>query len=100
MHLVFAYGTLRDPDVRQKVLRVETVTTISWLRGFRMSSVKLDGTVYPIIVEDIFSEEVIEGEYFEVSDEGLGLLDDYESEAYRRKKVQLSNSAEAWVYYA
>jgi gamma-glutamylcyclotransferase (GGCT)/AIG2-like uncharacterized protein YtfP len=98
-HKVFVYGTLRDGSVRKKVLGSNPYSLKASLKGFTMSSIELDGTQYPIIVEDPLSKGSIEGEYFEVDQEGLDDLDWYESNAYQRKEVVLENGIRAWVYF-
>ena len=100
MNKVFAYGTLRYPDVRKKLLGHDPVHRSSSLKGFRMGTITLDGVVYPIIAEDLLSDETIEGVYFQVNDDDLQKLDEYESDAYKRKLVELEDKVIAWVYYA
>jgi gamma-glutamylcyclotransferase (GGCT)/AIG2-like uncharacterized protein YtfP len=96
---VFVYGTLRNGAVRKSVLGFNPFSKSASLKGFKMSSIELDGIQYPIIVEDLLSNEIIEGEYFEVDQEGLDNLDWYESTAYHRKEVVLESGDRAWVYY-
>ncbi len=95
---LFVYGTLLDEKIRNAILGYDTLLSPGILRGFRMSSVTLSGTGYPILMEDRESEEVVEGGYFELNEEGLQKMDAYESEAYRRKQVRLENGMLAWVY--
>lgn len=99
MHIVFVYGTLRDPKIRRRILGTNPATTPSSLLGFRMSTITLDGVIYPILIEDPGCQEIVNGEYFKVDDKGLLLLDDYESDAYRRKIVTLEDGVQSWVYY-
>jgi gamma-glutamylcyclotransferase (GGCT)/AIG2-like uncharacterized protein YtfP len=96
---VFVYGTLRNGNVRKTVLGFNPYAQKSSLRGFKMSSIELEGINYPIIIEDPLSAELIEGEYFEVDQTGMDNLDWYESTAYSRKEVVLENGLKAWVYF-
>jgi gamma-glutamylcyclotransferase (GGCT)/AIG2-like uncharacterized protein YtfP len=96
---VFVYGTLRETIVRKTVLGFNPFSQKATLKGFTMSSIELEGIKYPIIIEDPLSNEIIEGEYFEVDQTGLDNLDWYESSAYLRKEVDLENGIRAWVYY-
>jgi gamma-glutamylcyclotransferase (GGCT)/AIG2-like uncharacterized protein YtfP len=98
-YTVFVYGTLRDKSVRKTVLGSNPFSKTASLKGFTMSSIELDGNEYPIIAEDPMSNEIIEGEYFEVDQAGIDNLDWYESTAYHRKEVELEDGIRAWVYY-
>jgi gamma-glutamylcyclotransferase (GGCT)/AIG2-like uncharacterized protein YtfP len=95
---VFAYGTLRKEAVRRELLGYSLVSYPALLTGFSLSTIVLENTEYPIIIENPESLEIIDGEYFEVGEKDLKKLDDYESAAYRRKKVTLENQIVAWVY--
>jgi gamma-glutamylcyclotransferase (GGCT)/AIG2-like uncharacterized protein YtfP len=95
---VFAYGTLRIESVRRELLGYSLASYPAMLKGFSLSTIVLDNTEYPIIIETPDSQEVIEGEYFEVDQSDLKKLDDYESSAYRRIKVTLENQIVSWVY--
>lgn len=99
MQNIFVYGTLCDAEIRKTILDAEPDSRPAFLTGFRMSSINLNGVIYPIISEDPLSREVIKGEYFAVNDDDLKKLDEYESDAYRRKLVVLENLVSAWVYY-
>jgi gamma-glutamylcyclotransferase (GGCT)/AIG2-like uncharacterized protein YtfP len=99
LHNVFVYGTLRDSRVRRDILGYNPNAFPGSLKGFHLSSIQLDGICYPILIEEIGCQEKVSGEYFEVDDKGLALLDLYESEAYRRKEVTLEEGIKAWVYY-
>ena len=95
---VFVYGTLRDGAVRKTILGFNPFSKPASIKGFTMSSILLEAISYPIIIEDPLSNEIIEGEYFEVDQEGIDNLDWYESTAYNRKEVYLENGIRAWVY--
>ena len=96
---IFAYGTLRDGQTRRELLGYNPYSTCATIKGFRMDSISIDGTTYPVIIEDGDSNEIITGEYFEVEDKDLEKLDAYESSAYRRKEVTMDNEKIAWVYF-
>jgi gamma-glutamylcyclotransferase (GGCT)/AIG2-like uncharacterized protein YtfP len=96
---IFAYGTLRDEQTRRELLGYNPCSLSATIKGFRMDSISIDGTMYPVIIEDADSNEIITGEYFEVEDMDLEKLDAYESSAYRRKKVKMDNEEIAWVYF-
>jgi gamma-glutamylcyclotransferase (GGCT)/AIG2-like uncharacterized protein YtfP len=96
---VFVYGTLRSSKVRKQILGYDPVCIPSSLKGFRKESVQLDGIEYPILTGNQSSDQGIEGDVIELSETELPLLDDYETNAYRRRKVRLENNLIAWVYY-
>jgi gamma-glutamylcyclotransferase (GGCT)/AIG2-like uncharacterized protein YtfP len=95
---VFAYGTLRLEKVRRELLGYSLPSSPTTIKGFYMDSIVIDDIKYPIIIEYPDSNEIIEGEYFEVEEKDLEKLDAYESSAYRRKEVTLNNKVVAWVY--
>lgn len=97
-HLVFAYGTLRDPVVRNTVIGRKVHTKTDFLQGYCMEEIFLDGKTYPIINKSVVSKNPVRGEVFEVFTNELRLIDIYESEAYKREKVILASGREAWVY--
>jgi gamma-glutamylcyclotransferase (GGCT)/AIG2-like uncharacterized protein YtfP len=95
---VFAYGTLRNAKVRKQILGCDPPSFPSTLSGFRLEKLTLDREVYPVAVEDSSSSAIIAGDYFEVDEKDLILLDVYESEMYWRKIITLDNGINAWVY--
>jgi gamma-glutamylcyclotransferase (GGCT)/AIG2-like uncharacterized protein YtfP len=96
---LFVYGTLLDSAIRSKILGRESELIAGTLRGFRLHTIRLDGTEYPALTEETDYQEFIDGAYFEVSDDDLQKLDAYETEAYRRKYVRLQHGTWVWVYY-
>jgi gamma-glutamylcyclotransferase (GGCT)/AIG2-like uncharacterized protein YtfP len=95
---VFAYGTLRNANVRKQVLGYVTTPQPSALKGFRMETIRLGTSEYPILCEDKNSQIAIEGDCFEIDEKDLLLLDAYETEIYRRVKIYTENDIYAWVY--
>ena len=96
---LFVYGTLLDEKIRRAVLGRPAPLTPGKLQGFSMSSLTIDGTAYPVLVEDPSSNETIEGGYFEITDQELEKTDAYETSVYSRKQVLLKDGVKAWVYY-
>jgi gamma-glutamylcyclotransferase (GGCT)/AIG2-like uncharacterized protein YtfP len=96
--IVFAYGTLRDKIILEELLGRIPERYPAMLKGFQLSSIQLDGNEYPIIIQNPQSNKTIEGDYFLVNSSELKILDDYETDAYRRIEVLLENGTMAWVY--
>lgn len=97
-HKVFVYGTLRDKDLQKKLLGRHLDSYPASLYGFKRDIIIIDDIEYPIILEDQKSKDAITGEYFEVSDKELSILDEYETDAYRRILITLNDKSKAWVY--
>lgn len=96
MQKIFTYGTLQDPEVQLRVLGRTVDGRPDKLQGFAISTIEIDGKTYPIAIPDAAS--LLEGKILEVADDDLPKLDEYETEAYVRKKVRLESGEEAWVY--
>lgn len=91
LHNIFVYGTLMNREVRNQVVGAYKTTYSEVLDGYKRVGLN--------IVEDETSE--VSGVTFEVTDEELQRLDNYEGVAvnlYNRNKVVLSSGEEAWVY--
>lgn len=90
MELVFAYGTLVDPAVRQTVLG----RAVPALQAVLPGSCKKEGE-YPTLEAD--EKAQVLGVCFEVTEEELAKLDAWEA-SYRRVPVQLEEGLAAWAY--
>ena len=55
----------------------------------------IDGKKYPIITAGV---GVIIGEILKITKKELQILDEYETDSYRRKRIILDSSVKAWVY--
>jgi gamma-glutamylcyclotransferase (GGCT)/AIG2-like uncharacterized protein YtfP len=95
---VFAYGTLRNANVRKEVLGYAPPASPGEVSGFGLEKIKLDTEEYPILVENSGSKATIPGSFFVVDEEDLPLLDAYETNAYKRKETKLTNGIKSWVY--
>ena len=58
--------------------------------------VTIDSEHYPAAEKN--TECSIQGLLIEVTSEDLEKLDFYETDAYKRKEVELSNGIKAWIY--
>jgi gamma-glutamylcyclotransferase (GGCT)/AIG2-like uncharacterized protein YtfP len=97
-HLIFVYGTLRRGSAR--------AMSISFPGSRFVAEAKVSGSLYdlgayPGLILDE-SNSLVVGEVYEVDDEILKKLDDFESAShYWRKQVKISlgtQSKKCWVY--
>jgi gamma-glutamylcyclotransferase (GGCT)/AIG2-like uncharacterized protein YtfP len=99
MEKLFVYGTLRVPEIRNKIAGREIASGgKDFLSGFRLSTIGDGNETYPIIIEEVGITKPIEGEILEVTAEELLKLDEYEGDWFVRRKVKLKSGTKAWVY--
>ena len=94
---LFVYGTLLERDVRKLVFTRELDGRKDLLSGYRIHRNKVSG-LYPSVEATGQDEDQVNGEVFVVSTKDLKRADQYEGEAYTRKRVLLASGTEAWVY--
>lgn len=97
-HLIFAYGTLKESKIRRALLKRQVIAENDTISGFAIEKIYLDGISYPIAVIDPSNKNKIPGEVFQVSNREIGIIDEYESGAYKRIKVSLKSGQLAWLY--
>ena len=98
MYKLFTYGTLRDPATQEKAARAHLgrgasrtpCAVIAW----PSSQVSTLSIQYCSPTPARPSTAML----FEVTQEELERLDDYEGEAYQRVSVTLVSKTRAWVY--
>ena len=97
MEKLFTYGTLQSPLTQQKLLgRTLGEGTPDTLLGYRLADLTGIHDVYTILQPHPGS--TVEGMLFEVSQDELEQLDDYEGDAYQRVSVRLMSGTRAWAY--
>ena len=97
-HLVFIYGTLRRGSARAMSIRFPGSRFVA---DAKVSGSLFDLGVYPgLLLEE--SNSMVIGEVYEVDNETLSKLDDFESSShYWRKQVKISlgtHSKKCWIY--
>ena len=95
MENMFVYGSLCKPSVRSVILGRSVETTEDFLDDYD----KVDHSyfkVYPTIKKK--AGKRVMGEMFEVNDTDLEILDRYETDYYKRIKVELVSGKEALTY--
>lgn len=94
---LFSYGTLQYPEVQMDALRRVLVGVKDELNGYQISSLMIDGAIFPTLIpSDEF--EAVEGTLYEVSADEFMVLDEFETKAYKRIRVTLKSGIEVWVY--
>jgi gamma-glutamylcyclotransferase (GGCT)/AIG2-like uncharacterized protein YtfP len=97
-HLVFVYGTLRRGDAGAMSTRFPGSKFIA---GAKVSGSLYDLGAYPGLLLNE-SNSLVTGEVYEVDDETLNELDDFEASSYYwRKQVEISfgdHSRTCWIY--
>lgn len=94
--LLFVYGTLKDPGAQKKVIGRVVEVFPDILEGYKKSQVKIHGKNYPIAIPN--STSSIKGLVLSVTPDELKIIDEYETDAYQRRKVILKRGKSAWVY--
>lgn len=94
---LFVYGTLLERDVRKLVFTRELDGRKDLLSGYRIHRNKVSG-LYPSVEATGQDKDQVNGEVFVVNTEDLKRADQYEGDAYARKRVILASGTEAWVY--
>jgi gamma-glutamylcyclotransferase (GGCT)/AIG2-like uncharacterized protein YtfP len=102
MENLFAYGTLKDKEIQEKVFGRIIKGTPDQLKGYGIRKIQIEeefGIIqYPIITETKNPEDSIDGISYPLSEIELELADKYEGMHYKRIKVQLESTEEAWAY--
>jgi gamma-glutamylcyclotransferase (GGCT)/AIG2-like uncharacterized protein YtfP len=97
-HLVFVYGTLRRDGARSMSIRFPDSKFIA---DAKVSGSLYDLGAYPGLLSNE-SDSSVTGEVYEVDDETLNELDDFEASSnYRRKQVEISLDKQrkiCWTY--
>ena len=97
MQNLFTYGTLRDPATQERLLgRLLGDGAPDTLRGYTLA--RLRGIHSDYTVARPQPGSTVQGRLYQVTDEELALLDDYEGEAYQRVSVTLMSKTRAWLY--
>ncbi len=98
MEKLFVYGTLRGPEVQQRVIGRVVKGVHDRLSGFRKATVTINNETYPSLVQDRDTTESVDGFVLSLQLDEIRKTDAYETDAYRRRKVVLVSGTKAWVY--
>ncbi len=95
--MLFVYGTLIDDENRKNILRRSVSGTPATLNGYDDSK-KLIIENKSYHAAEKRSGCLIKGLLIEITSEELEELDVYETDAYKRRQVELTNGKKAWLY--
>jgi gamma-glutamylcyclotransferase (GGCT)/AIG2-like uncharacterized protein YtfP len=95
MENLFVYGTLKDTSLRKRLTGRNIDSVKDKLHGYKRVYTNIDGKRYSIIIAH---GNLVLGELLEITKKELKILDEYETNSYRRKKVTLDSGTKAWVY--
>ena len=97
-HLVFVYGTLRSGEARSMSIRFPNSRFVT---DAKVSGRLYDLGAYPGLLSND-SDSLVTGEVYEIDDETLTKLDDFEASSnYLRKQVEISSGdrkRSCWTY--
>ena len=94
---LFVYGTLAIGETLKNILDRDVPGIPATLDGYDGSKmVIIESESYPAAEKNI--ECSIQGLLIEITSEELQKLDVYETDAYKRKEVELTSGKKAWVY--
>lgn len=93
---LFVYGTLADPAVQNRLFGRQIVGSPDLLDGHVLGSVEVEGRRYLNVVPA--AGGTVSGRILEVGPDELRAADDYETDAYERKKTVLRSGIEVWIY--
>ena len=95
--MLFVYGTLATGETLKNILDRDVPGIPVTLDGYDGSKmVIIESESYPAAEKNI--ECSIQGLLIEITSEELQKLDVYETDAYKRKEVELTSGKKAWVY--
>ena len=94
--MLFVYGTLIDDETRKNILKRSVLGTPATLDGYNLEEIIIENESYPAAEKR--SGCLIKGLLIEITSEELERLDIYETDAYKRREVELTNGKKAWVY--
>jgi gamma-glutamylcyclotransferase (GGCT)/AIG2-like uncharacterized protein YtfP len=94
---VFVYGTLMDEKIRYEELGRKISGIPATLDGYDSSkTIIIENESYPAAEKNI--ECSIKGSMIELTLEEISKLDVYETDAYKKEEVELTNGIKAWIY--
>lgn len=96
---LFAYGTLRNPAVQQRLFGRDLPSAPDALTGYILASILIGGTTYPILHPGSSADRV-PGTALQMTESDLAAADAYEGEDYARISVTLESGRRAFVYVA
>lgn len=102
MDKLFAYGSLKEPEIQQNIFGRTLKGENDCLVGYVVNEIKIEEefgmATYPIITQTEVDQDRINGVVYEVSAADLHNADTYEGKLYKRIEVLLESKEVAWTY--
>lgn len=97
MEKIFTYGTLQDETIQQQIIgRMLGTGQTDTLRGYAVGKLVGIHAEYNIIYPR--AGATVDGVVYEVTDDELKKIDEYEGDAYIRVSATLVSNTRVWVY--
>ena len=99
MKKLFCYGTLQEPSVQLELIGRTAECMLTSIEGFIVLRDYVDiddGIAYPRIVK--YPNGCVYGRILEFTDEEIVLLDEYETEMYRKEEIETKDGHIVLVY--
>jgi len=106
---IFSYGTLQKEETQLRLFGRILNGSSDILEDYKISSIEIsdenflttgEGRSQKTLVPTGVCGDFVEGMVYEISEEELRLVEDYEPKNYRRMKVVLKSGNEAWIFIA
>ena len=102
MPKLFAYGTLQDEKLQQKLFGKILKGKQDCLKGYHLGKITIPknetGSIYPAIRVSENDTDEVAGYLYEISQKELQMAKDYEGDTYELIEVTLDSGAEAVVF--
>ncbi len=104
---LFSYGTLQYEAVQLDTFGRKLSGQKDVLLGYRLETVEIHDpkvialsgeAIHKMLLPTNNNKDTVEGMVFDLTPEELVQADAYEVDAYKRVRVQLQNTGEAWAY--
>lgn len=106
---LFSYGTLQKDKVQLETFGRLLKGFKDTLQGYKLSTVRIvdedvlaksEQEIHLLAIPSDVPTDSIDGVIFEITSEELRAADGYETDAYKRVKLQFASGREAWIYVA
>ncbi len=106
---LFSYGTLQKDKVQLETFGRLLKGSTDTLKGYKLSTIKIEDEdvlakseqeIHLIAMPSEEDTDCIDGVIFEITHEELLAADGYETNAYKRVKLEFASGRKAWIYIA
>jgi hypothetical protein len=104
--LLFAYGTLQQPDVQLDTFGRLVEGELDWLPGYTVRYAEIEDTrgaepttsIQPVVRATGNRLDRVAGRVLHLTEEEVEAADEYQVPLYHRERVVLASGHPAWVY--